>query len=135
MSVGIQFSRDQVVIAVDPHTGSWTAAAVDASLPSGKDYRETFQVFQPGFDLTMEREARAACGRPEWLGEDDLYSDVCYSCCRGSRWWTSMARHNSARSRGAFSERPLTCSMRRSRYRTVLGWIHSASAVFGIEPA
>jgi len=30
--VGIQFSRDQVVIAVDPHKGSWTAAAVDASL-------------------------------------------------------------------------------------------------------
>jgi len=32
MSVGIQFSKDQVVIAVDPHKGSWTAAAVDASL-------------------------------------------------------------------------------------------------------
>jgi hypothetical protein len=30
--VGIQFGRDQVVIAVDPHKGSWTAAAVDASL-------------------------------------------------------------------------------------------------------
>ena len=32
VSVGIQFSRDQVVIAVDPHKGSWTAAAVDSSL-------------------------------------------------------------------------------------------------------
>lgn len=32
MSVGVRFSRDQVVIAVDPHKGSWTAAAVDASL-------------------------------------------------------------------------------------------------------
>jgi len=32
MSVGIQFSRDRVVIAVDPHKGSWTATAVDASL-------------------------------------------------------------------------------------------------------
>src|ERR1700758_712428 len=32
VSVGIQFSRDRVVIAVDPHKGSWTAAAVDASL-------------------------------------------------------------------------------------------------------
>jgi transposase len=32
VSVNIQFSRDQVVIAVDPHKGSWTAAAVDASL-------------------------------------------------------------------------------------------------------
>src|SRR6202045_2030096 len=32
MSVGIQFSRDRVVIAVDPHKASWTAPAVDASL-------------------------------------------------------------------------------------------------------
>jgi transposase len=48
MSMGMQFSRDQVVIAVDPHKGSWTAAAVDASLQplasirvpvSGEGYR------------------------------------------------------------------------------------------------
>ncbi len=32
MSVAIQFGKDQVVIAVDPHKASWTAAAVDASL-------------------------------------------------------------------------------------------------------
>ena len=32
MSVGIQSGKDQVVIAVDPHKASWTAAAVDASL-------------------------------------------------------------------------------------------------------
>jgi transposase len=32
MSVGIQFGKEQVVIAVDPHKASWTAAAVDASL-------------------------------------------------------------------------------------------------------
>jgi transposase len=32
MSVVIQVSSDQVVIGVDPHKGSWTAAAVDASL-------------------------------------------------------------------------------------------------------
>jgi transposase len=32
VSVGIQSGRDQIVIAVDPHKASWTAAAVDASL-------------------------------------------------------------------------------------------------------
>jgi len=32
VSVGIQSGKDQVVIAVDPHEASWTAAAVDASL-------------------------------------------------------------------------------------------------------
>src|SRR6266508_3982119 len=40
------------------------------------DYRETFQVFRPGFDLTVERRRREAAGHPEWFGEDDLYSDV-----------------------------------------------------------
>jgi transposase len=32
VSVAIQSGKDQVVIAVDPHKASWTAAAVDASL-------------------------------------------------------------------------------------------------------
>jgi transposase len=32
VAVEIQSGKDQVVIAVDPHTASWTAAAVDASL-------------------------------------------------------------------------------------------------------
>jgi transposase len=32
VSVAIQSDKDQVVIAVDPHKASWTAAAVDASL-------------------------------------------------------------------------------------------------------
>ena len=32
MSMAIQSGKDQVVIAVDPHKASWTAAAVDSSL-------------------------------------------------------------------------------------------------------
>ena len=32
MSMAIQSGKDQVVIAIDPHKASWTAAAVDASL-------------------------------------------------------------------------------------------------------
>ena len=32
MLVDIQSSKDRVMIAVDPHKASWTAAAVDASL-------------------------------------------------------------------------------------------------------
>ncbi|QIS02328.1 HAD-IA family hydrolase [Nocardia brasiliensis] len=52
------------------------AAVFGAVIASGLDYRETFQVFQPGFDLTEQRAARAAAGQPEWFGEDDLYPDV-----------------------------------------------------------
>jgi FMN phosphatase YigB (HAD superfamily) len=47
-----------------------------AVIAAGKDYRETFQVFRPGFDLTREREMRAEAGKPEWFGEGDLYPDV-----------------------------------------------------------
>lgn len=36
-----------------------------AVIASGKDYRDTFQVFKPGFDLTNELDARAAAGQPE----------------------------------------------------------------------
>ena len=54
MSVGIQFSRDRVVIAVDPHKGSWTATAVDASL-------QPRQTFNPSEQL---RAVRAAVSQP-----------------------------------------------------------------------
>ncbi|MGW4244052.1 HAD family hydrolase [Nocardia sp. NPDC004722] len=52
------------------------AAVFGATIANGQDYRQAFQVFQPGFDLTKERQARADAGRPETYGEDDLYPDV-----------------------------------------------------------
>jgi HAD superfamily hydrolase (TIGR01662 family) len=47
-----------------------------AVIAMGKDYREVFRYFRPGFDLNAERVRRADAGRPEWFGEDDLYPDV-----------------------------------------------------------
>ncbi|MFI7671713.1 HAD family hydrolase [Nocardia sp. NPDC049526] len=52
------------------------AAVFGAVIATGLDYRQTFQVFRPGFDLDRERQARADAGQPEWFGEDDLYPDV-----------------------------------------------------------
>lgn len=60
-------------LGVPRHTFSGVFGAVVAT---GRDYRETFQVFRPGFDLAEEREKRAAAGQPEWFGEEDLYPDV-----------------------------------------------------------
>lgn len=51
-------------------------AMFGAVIAQGRDYRETFQEFQPGFDLYAERERRAEAGQPEYFGEDDLYADV-----------------------------------------------------------
>ncbi|GGJ17791.1 HAD family hydrolase [Streptomyces brasiliensis] len=51
-------------------------AMFGAVIAQGRDYRETFQEFRPGFDLYEEREKRAAAGQAETFGEDDLYGDV-----------------------------------------------------------
>lgn len=52
------------------------SAVFGGVIAAGRDYRETFQMFRPGFDLNAEREKRAAAGKPEWFSEQDLYSDV-----------------------------------------------------------
>ncbi|MFF7451595.1 MULTISPECIES: HAD-IA family hydrolase [unclassified Streptomyces] len=51
-------------------------AMFGAVIAQGRDYREVFQEFRPGFNLYEERERRAAAGQPETFGEDDLYDDV-----------------------------------------------------------
>jgi len=51
-------------------------AMFGAVIAQGRDYREVFQEFRPGFDLYEEREKRAAAGKPESFGEEDLYEDV-----------------------------------------------------------
>lgn len=60
-------------LGVPRHTFS---AVFGAVIARGQDYRETFQVFRPGFDLDEERERRAAAGKPEDFGEENLYGDV-----------------------------------------------------------
>ncbi|MFG2117607.1 HAD family hydrolase [Streptomyces sp. NPDC048710] len=60
-------------LAVPRHTFH---AMFGAVIAQGRDYREVFQEFRPGFDLYEEREKRAAVGQPESFGEEDLYPDV-----------------------------------------------------------
>lgn len=47
-----------------------------AVIAQGRDDREVFQEFRPGFDLYDEREKRAAAGLPERFCEDGPYQDV-----------------------------------------------------------
>ena len=60
-------------MGVPRHTFSSVFGGVIAS---GRDYRETFQILRPGFDLAAEREARAAAGQAETFDADDLYPDA-----------------------------------------------------------
>jgi HAD superfamily hydrolase (TIGR01549 family) len=78
------------------------AAVFGAVIAQGRDYRETFQVFRPGFDLTAERERRARAGKPEWFGEDDLYPDVrpTLSALRAAGLWVGVAGNQTVRAGG-----------------------------------
>lgn len=86
-------------LGVPRHTFS---AVFGAVIARGLDYRETFQVFRPGFDLTDERKKRAAAGKPEWFGEDDLYPDVrpTLTALRESGLWVGVAGNQTLRAGG-----------------------------------
>ncbi|WP_405009636.1 HAD family hydrolase [Kitasatospora sp. NBC_01539] len=74
-------------------------AQFGATIARGLDYRETFHVFRPGFDLYEEREKRAAAGRPETFGEEDLYPDVRRSLLRlrADGLWLAIAGNQTVR--------------------------------------
>ncbi|MFF4922649.1 HAD family hydrolase [Kitasatospora sp. NPDC001261] len=84
-------------------------AQLGAVIAQGRDYRETFQVFAPGFDLSEEREKRAAVGRAETFGEDDLYPDVrgAFAQLRAEGLWLAIAGNQTVRA-GAILRRLFT---------------------------
>jgi HAD superfamily hydrolase (TIGR01549 family) len=86
-------------LGVPRHTFAATFGAVIAQ---GRDYRETFQVFRPGFDLTEEREKRAQAGQPEYFDEEDLYADVrpMLAALRDTGLWVGIAGNQTVRAGG-----------------------------------
>lgn len=74
-------------------------AMFGAVIAQGRDYRETFHEFRPGFDLYEEREKRAAAGRPETFGEADLYPDVrdALAALRADGLWLGIAGNQTVR--------------------------------------
>lgn len=74
-------------------------AQFGAVIAQGRDYRETFQVFRPGFDLYEEREKRAQAGQPETFGERDLYPDVrpAFARLRADGLWLAIAGNQTVR--------------------------------------
>ena len=75
------------------------SAVFGAVIARGQDYRETFQVLRPGFDLDKARQLRADDGKPEWFGEGDLYSDVrpALARLRDEELWVGIAGNQTAR--------------------------------------
>lgn len=86
-------------LGVPRHTFS---AVFGAIIAQGLDYRETFKVFRPDFELAEEREKRAAAGKPEWFGEDDLYPDTrpTLAQLRDAGLWVGIAGNQTVRAGG-----------------------------------
>jgi hypothetical protein len=78
------------------------SAVFGAVIVRGQDYRETFQVFRPGFDLDKARQQRADEGKPEWFGDEDLYPDVrpALAWLRDMGLWVGIAGNQTARAGG-----------------------------------
>ncbi|MFE2097222.1 HAD family hydrolase [Streptomyces sp. NPDC059468] len=74
-------------------------AMFGAVIAQGRDYREVFQEFRPGFDLYAEREKRADAKQPETFGDEDLYSDVrpALSALRAAGLWLGIAGNQTVR--------------------------------------
>lgn len=89
------------------------AAVFGAVIARGLDYRETFQVFAPGFDLATERVKRAEAGVPETFGEADLYPDVrpALTALQAAGLWVGVAGNQTARAGGILRSLELPADM------------------------
>jgi HAD superfamily hydrolase (TIGR01662 family) len=81
---------------VPRHTFS---AVFGAVIASGRDYREVFQHFRPGFDLAVERQRRVDVGLAEAFGEENLYPDArpCLGALRELGVWVGIAGNQTKR--------------------------------------
>ncbi|RJO77941.1 HAD family hydrolase [Nocardia panacis] len=83
-------------IGVPRHTFSAVLGVVTAE---GRNNAETFEYFQPGFDLGHERQLREAAGCGESIQDSDLYPDVrpALSALRECGIWVGIAGNQTAR--------------------------------------
>jgi HAD superfamily hydrolase (TIGR01662 family) len=77
------------------------------------DYRDVFQYFRPGFDLSEEREKRAGAGLPETFSESDLYPDAraAMAALRDMGVWVGVAGNQTTRARDILHELGLPADM------------------------
>ena len=89
------------------------SAVFGAVIAKGLDYRETFQIFEPRFDLDKARQERADAGQPELFGEDDLYPDVrpALAQLRADGLWVGIAGNQTVRAGGILRELGLPADM------------------------
>jgi FMN phosphatase YigB (HAD superfamily) len=82
-------------LGVPRHTFS---AMFGAVIAHGDDYRSTFELFRPGFDLAVERLRREQAGTPEHFDASDLYPDArpCLAALRDRGFTVGIAGNQTA---------------------------------------
>lgn len=105
----VWFDVGEVLIDESREYGTWAdwlgvprhtfSAVFGAVIASGRDYREVFQHFRPGFDLEAERQARIDAGLGEYLNANDLYPDVgpCLTELRERGFFVGIAGNQTVR--------------------------------------
>jgi len=119
----VVFDVGEVLVDESREYGTWAdwlgvprhvfSAVFGAVIARGQDYRETFQVFRPGFDLDKARRQRADEGRPERFGDDDLYPDARPTLARlqDAGLWVGIAGNQTARAGDILRDLGLSADM------------------------
>jgi FMN phosphatase YigB (HAD superfamily) len=79
----------------------------------GKDYRQVFRHFCPGFDLDAQRQARLDAGLGEYLNGNDLYPDVrpCLQALKDAGYFVGIAGNQTTRAGRFLRELNLPCDI------------------------
>lgn len=112
MIKGVVFDVGETLVDESREYGTWVdwlgvprhsfSAVFGAVIAQGRDYREAFQFFRPGFRLDEERARRADGGKPETFGEGDLYPDArpAMEKLRDMGVWVGVAGNQTTRAGG-----------------------------------
>lgn len=73
--------------------------ALGGIIARGGDYRDVFQLFRPGLDISAEQRRRAEAGRLDQIGPNDLYPDVrpAFAALAGAGYRLGIAGNQPAR--------------------------------------
>lgn len=97
-------------LGVPRHTFS---AVFGAVIARGRDHRDVFQVFRPGFDLDAEPRKRIDAGCGENITADDLYPDArpCLQALKDAGCFVGLAGNQTARIGGYLRALELPCDI------------------------
>lgn len=106
---GVFFDVGETLIDESTEYGAWAdwlcvprhtfSAVFGAVIARGEDYRNVFQHFRPGFDLTTERQRRLDAGVGEYFNANDLYPDAreCLATLREAGYLVGVAGNQTVR--------------------------------------